>query len=373
MSDETAIPLLDLKSQYASIREELLEAARRVMDSGAFILGPEGRAFEAEFAKALGAARCAGVSSGTQALQLSLEASGVGPGDDVAVPALTFIATASAVSELGARPVFVDVEPASLTMDPADLARRLTPRTKAVVPVHLYGGAADMDPILALAREKKLGVVEDCAQAHSCRYKGRSVGTFGQFGAFSFYPSKNLGALGDAGAGASNDAVLLDTVLMLRNAGRPAGKQYEHERLGHNARLDDLQAAFLRVKLRRLEAWTEGRRRAASLYRRELAGLPLRLPPEDRDGGRHVFHLFVVQTERRDALAEHLRGAGISTGVYYPVPLHLTQAYRGLGGRPGDLPQSERASKEVLALPMYPELEAVQVERVVRAVRAFFK
>lgn len=366
------IPLMDLRTQYSQIRQELLEAASRVLDSGAYILGPEGRAFESEFAKALGLAHAAGVSSGTKALELSLEALGVGPGDEVAVPAFTFIATATAVTAKGARPVFVDVDPRSLTLDPKDLERRLTPKTKAVIPVHLYGYPADMDPILAVSKAHGVRVLEDCAQAHLAAYNGRPAGGIGDMGAFSFYPSKNLGALGDAGAVTTRSPELHDLVLMLRNCGRPPGKQYEHARLGHNSRLDDLQAAFLRVKLKRLPDWTARRRAVADLYRSKLAGLPVVLPPEEGGGTSHVYHLFIIQAPKRDELASRLQAAGIGCGVYYPRPLHLLEAFKGLGGKPGDFPQAERACSEVLALPMYPELSPDMVERVAKAIREFY-
>lgn len=366
------IPLLDLKGQHAALRAKLYQAAKRVLDSGVFILGPEGRAFEAEFARASGARFCAGVSSGTDALRLALEACGVGPGDEVAVPAFTFVATATVVTSLGAKPVFVDVREDG-TLDPEDLPRRLTPRTIAVLPVHLYGRAADMDPILALARQKGLRVVEDCAQAHLARYKGRPVGTLGEFGAFSFYPSKNLGALGDAGALTTQEETLFSSVVTLRNAGRLPGVQYDHPRVGHNCRLDELQAAFLRVKLERLAAWTAARRALANRYLQGLAGLPLGLPPAETGGDRHSWHVFTVRTPRRDELAEHLKSAGIGTAVYYPKPLHLMGAYRDLGHAEGDFPGAERAAREVLALPLYPELKPASADRVIRAVRAFFE
>ncbi|HVE15029.1 MAG TPA: DegT/DnrJ/EryC1/StrS family aminotransferase [Elusimicrobiota bacterium] len=367
-----AIPLIDLKTQYAGLREELAQAAQRVMDSGVFILGPEGRAFEAEFAAAQGVPHCAGVASGTQGLQLALEALGVGPGDEVAVPAFTFIATATAAAALGAKPVFVDVGPDTLTLDPADLERRLTPKVKAVVPVHLYGQPADMDPILAVAKRRKLRVVEDCAQSHLTRYRGKPVGALGDIGVFSFYPSKNLGALGDAGLLSTADAKLHDECVALRNVGRRPGQQYLHARLGHNGRLDELQAAFLRVKLKRLEAWTEGRRKIAAFYRKGLAGLPLGLPPAEAPGDRQVYHLFVVRTPRRDELAAHLTKAGVGNGVYYPTPLHLQPPFQHIGHKEGDFPASERACREVLALPMYPELSEERAGAVVSAVKSFF-
>lgn len=368
----SAVPLIDLKAQYAGLKDELSRAAQRVMDSGIFILGPEGRAFEAEFASAQGVPHCAGVASGTQGLQLALEAAGIGPGDEVAVPAFTFIATATAAAALGATPVFVDVDPATLTLDPRDLLKRLTPRTKAVIPVHLYGQPADMDPILSEAKGRRLRVVEDCAQAHLTLYRGRPVGALGDFGVFSFYPSKNLGALGDAGCLTTADAALHEAAVVLRNVGRRPGEQYLHTRVGHNGRLDELQAAFLRVKLKRLAEWTEARRSLAAFYRKELAGLPLTLPPLESSGDRQVYHLFVIRTEKRDALAAHLTKAGIGNGVYYPTPLHLQPAFAQLGKKAGDFPAAEKACREVLALPMYPELGTDRAAAVVKTVRSFF-
>ncbi|MBI5245383.1 MAG: DegT/DnrJ/EryC1/StrS family aminotransferase [Elusimicrobia bacterium] len=366
------IPLLDLKEQYAGLREELLEAAKRVMDSGAFINGPEGRAFEAEFASAMGAPHCAGVSNGTDAIELSLKACGVGPGHEVAVPAFTFIATASAVCSIGARPLFVDIDEKTFAIDPAALKRNLTRKTKAVIPVHLFGWPADMDAILEAARPAGLKVVEDCAQAHGALYKGRGVGGFGDAGAFSFYPTKNMGALGDAGAIVTRDAELHQAVLSLRDAGRSPGERYIHAVPGRNARLDELQAAFLRVKLKRLAEWNVARERAASVYRKELAGLPLGLPPENSGGTRHVYHLFVVRSKRRDELAARLLKADIHTALYYPVPLHRQPAFRDYGLQEGAFPVSERACREVLALPMYPELGEERARRVAGEIRRFY-
>jgi dTDP-4-amino-4,6-dideoxygalactose transaminase len=268
----------------------------------------------------------------------------------------------------------VDVEPRSLTLDPKDLERRLGPKTRAVIPVHIFGQAADMAGILKVCGAKRLKVVEDCAQAHMALYRGAGVGGLGDFGAFSFYPSKNLGALGDAGALSANDAKAFEDILLLRDVGRKPGEpRYIHARVGHNARLDELQAAFLRVKLKRLPQWTAQRRRIAEIYREGLGGLDLVLPPEHEGGTAHAYHLFTVQTPRRDALAEHLKRLGIGTAVYYSVPLHLQPAYKSLGHKEGDFPQTERASREVLSLPMYPELPEAQARRVAEEIRRFFK
>ncbi|MBI3298640.1 MAG: DegT/DnrJ/EryC1/StrS family aminotransferase [Elusimicrobia bacterium] len=372
MSAEPVVPLLDLKRQYAVLRPELQAAAQRVLDSGIFVMGPEGAAFETEFAAASGAKRAVGCSSGAQALTVALEALGVGPGDAVAVPAFTFLATAVAPIELGAAPILVDVSPDGLTMDAADLERRLTPAVKAVIPVHLYGRPADMDPILAVAKKRGLKVVEDCAQSHLGLYKGRPIGTLGDFGAFSFYPSKNLGALGDAGALTTASDELAVLAASLRNCGRGPGGHYDHPRVGHNYRLDELQAAFLRVKLARLLEWTQGRRRVADLYRAGMAGLPVGLPTADRPGDRQVYHVFSLRSDRRDALKAHLESKGVKTGVYYPDPLHTLGALRHLGHRPGDFPEAEKAAREALALPIFPEMTDAEAGRVVAAVRSFF-
>jgi dTDP-4-amino-4,6-dideoxygalactose transaminase len=370
---ETAVPLLSIKAQNESVAGEIKAAVLRVLDSGAFILGPENKAFDAEFAAALGVKHCLGVDSGTSALELALEALGVGPGDEVILPSFTFIATATAVSVLGAVPVFADVDETTLTLDPRSVERLITKKTKALIPVHLFGQPADMDALGALAKARGLGVVEDCAQAHLATYQGRTVGSIGDCGAFSFYPTKNLGAAGDAGSLAVSTDALRDRVLELRNCGRAIGSAYHHVRVGHNARLDEIQAAVLRVKLRRLPEWTAARRRIAALYRERLSDLPLTLPPAGAGGTQPVFHLFTVRTGRRDELARHLKDRGIGCGVYYPLPVHLQPAYAALGGREGQLPVSEKASREALSLPMFSELSEADAGRVCDAVRAFFK
>ncbi len=367
------IPLFDLKRQYRSIAPELRRAVLKALDSGLYILGPEGYLFEQDFARAVGAREAVGVSSGTAALRIALRSLGVGPGDEVVVPALTFAASATAVIEAGGRPAIADVDPATLTLDPESAERALTRRTRAILAVHLYGQPADMTRLRALARRRGLKLVEDCAQAHLTLYRGRPAGTLGDAAAFSFYPSKNLGAAGDAGAVTTGSARVARVCRELRHAGRPAGQAYRHARMGYNSRLDELQAAVLRVKLRRLAGWTRRRRALASLYVRELAGLPLGLPDPGADGTRHSFHLFVIRSARRDALAKHLANRGIGCGVYYPIPIHLQPAFKDLGRRAGDFPVAERACKTVLALPLYPELRDVEALRVCRAVGSFFK
>ena len=367
------IPLLSIKAQNQALLPEIKAAVNRVLESGAFILGPECRSFETEFAAMTGAAYALGVDSGTSALELALEAVGVGPGDEVIVPTYTFIATATAVSVLGATPVFADVSDDTLTLDASSVERLLTKKTKAIVPVHLFGHPADLDPLLAIAKTKHLHMVEDCAQSHLATYKGRPAGSLGEFGAYSFYPTKNLGAGGDAGALVMNDTRLRDRVIELRNCGRAIGATYDHVRVGHNCRLDELQAAVLRVKMLHLRSWTQARRRLAGLYAERLKDLPLRLPPLGASGTEPVFHLFTVRLERRDALAAHLKRHGIGCGVYYPLPVHLQPAYAALGGREGRLPVAERAGREALSLPMFPELSDADHSRVCDTVRGFFR
>ncbi|MBI5881506.1 MAG: DegT/DnrJ/EryC1/StrS family aminotransferase [Elusimicrobia bacterium] len=370
---QVKIPFFNVKRQYEGIAVELRAAVCRVLDSGAYILGPEGKAFEAEFGRLMGSRRAIGVSSGTAALRLALKALGAGPGDDVVLPAMTFIATATAVSEVGARPVLADVDHATMTMGAEQVRAALTRKTKAVIPVHLYGGVADMDPLMKLAKAKGLAVIEDCCQAHLAAYEGRCVGTIGDFGAFSFYPTKNLGAAGDAGALTTQDAALAEAVLRLRNVGRPPGDNSRHEIVGYNSRLDEIQAAVLRIKLRHLERWVERRRAIASLYAKGLSGLPLTLPDPGTGRTRHAFNLFVVRTPDRDPLMRYLADRGIGTGVYYPLPLHLIPAYRDLGYKEGAFPEAERTVRTGLALPVYPELTDEEAGMVCKAVRSFFK
>ena len=367
----SAIPLVDLVAQHGPLEEELVGALRHVLQTGAFVGGSEVTAFESEFAAFVGAPGCVGVSSGTDALRFAYLALGVRPGDEVITVPHTFIATTEALSQAGATIRFVDVDEATLTLDPAALAAALTPRTVGVVPVHLYGQPADMDRISAVAAGRGLWVVEDAAQAHGAAYKGRSCGTLGDVAAFSFYPGKNLGACGEAGAVVGKDAGLLDVVRRLRDHGQ--ARKYYHDLEGYNGRLDAIQAAFLRIKLRHLSRWTEGRRRVAALYRAALAdvGGDLVLPVE-APYATHVYHLFVVRAARRDALQAHLAARGIATGLHYPVPLHLQPAYRHLHLGRGAFPVAERAAETILSLPMYPELTESQVARVADAIREFY-
>ena len=362
------VPLLDLKAQYQSLKSALDDAAIRVLESGRYVLGPEVSAFEEEFASTCGSRHAVGVSSGTSALHLALLALGVGPGDEVVTTPFTFVSTVAAVLYTGARPVLVDVEPETLTLDPERLERAMTPRTRAVLPVHLHGQPADMGPILEIAEGRGVPVVEDAAQSHAAEYCGRRAGSLGALGCFSFYPGKNLGAAGEGGLVTTNDDALAKKVRMLRDWG--CEHKYEHLLQGFNYRLEELQAAILRVKLTRLESWTEARRSHAALYRRLLAGGPPHLPVE-APGRRHVFHVFAIRHPDRDGLARALEAAGIGTGIHYPIPVHLQPAYRELGYGTGDFPVAEQAAREVLSLPLYPEMTVEQVQEVAERVNAF--
>ncbi len=359
------IPFVDLKAGVAALRGELDVAIGRVVDSGWFILGPEVEAFELELATAFEAREAVAVANGTEALQLALVALGVGPGDEVVTSSLSAAFTGLAIVSAGARPVFVDVDPETLNLDPDAVAHALTSRTRAILPVHLYGQPADLDPILASARARAIPVVEDACQAHGALYKGRPAGTLGTCGALSFYPTKNLGALGDGGALLVGDAELAARLRRLRNGGQ--SDRYRHDEPGINSRLDELQAAILRVGLKHLPRRTERRRELARFYRRELAKAGVGLLGE-RDDARGVHHLFVVRHPRREALMAALRERGIGTLIHYPIPLHLQPAFASLGGKPGELPVVEKAAGEILSLPLYPELTDGQAETVVGAV-----
>ena len=365
----TAIPLVDLKAAYHRLQAEIDAAVARVLAGGWYILGPEVRAFESEFAAYLGVEHAVGVASGTDAVLLALRALGVGPGDEVITVAHTAVATVTAIELCGATPRLVDIDPVTYTLDPTHLAAAITPRTRAIVPVHLYGAPADLDAILAVARAHGLLVVEDCAQAHGARTRGRAVGTLGDAAAFSFYPTKNLGALGDGGAVATNRPEVAERLRLLRQYGWR--ERYVSDVAGTNSRLDELQAAILRVRLGHLEAENEARRRLAARYDAALAGLPIALPAA-RPADCPVYHLYVIRAAARDALAEHLRARGIGTGVHYPVPVHRQPAYAHLGYGPGSLPATEAAAAEVLSLPMYPDLTEGAVDTVAAAIRAYY-
>jgi len=373
MSDKpTGVPLLDLQAQYRPLRAEILAAIERVCDSQRFIMGPEITALENEMASMLGIRHAIAVSSGTDALLLALMALDIKPGDEVITPTYSFFATAGAVARLGARPVLVDVEDTTFNLNPASLPAAITPRTKAIIPVHLFGQSAEMDPILDVARRAGVPVVEDAAQAIGASYKSRPVGGLGTFGCFSFFPSKNLGAFGDAGLLTTNDDGLAQKARLLRTHGMEP--RYYHHLVGANFRMDALQAAILRVKAPHLAAWTERRRDNANRYRAlfRSAGVldRLTLPVEGPDRF-HIYNQFVIRTADRDALKHHLESAGIGTEIYYPVPFHLQPCFAYLGYRAGDLPAAERAAKESLAIPIYSELTAAQQQTVVGAVAEF--
>jgi dTDP-4-amino-4,6-dideoxygalactose transaminase len=365
------VPQLDLAAQYAAIGGEIRTAVERVMASQQFVLGREGAAFEQEIAKLCGVAHGIGVASGTEALILALRACSVQAGDEVVLPAFTFVATGSAVSALGAKPVFADIRPETYNVDPAEFERRVTPRTRAVVVVHLYGLPADMDPILAFAKSRKLPVIEDNAQAIGASYKGIRTGSLGDAACFSFYPTKNLGAYGDAGLVATNSAELAERIRTLRNHGQ-TGKYLSSEP-GWNSRLDEIQAAILRVKLRHLSNWQRARQANAVEYTRLLNQIPGVMPPVVPEGFEHVFHQYTIRIERRDALQQFLSERKIGSTVYYPHPLHLQPLYASLGHKAGDFPHAERAALEVLSLPMYPELRKEQIATVVEAIADFMK
>jgi dTDP-4-amino-4,6-dideoxygalactose transaminase len=360
------VPFLDFRAHVAALRGELDLAIARVLDSGWFILGPEGEALERELAEVLEARECVAVANGTEALQLALEALGVGAGHEVVTSPLSAAFTVLAILRTGARPVFADLDPATLNVAPEAVARALTPRTRALMPVHLYGHPADLDPLLDLARGRGLPLVEDACQAHGALYKGRPVGALSGVGALSFYPTKNLGALGDGGAVLAQDAQLAARLRRLRNGGQT--DRYRHEEAGINSRLDEIQAAILRTGLRHLGAWTDRRRALAALYMRELEGVGLGLPRE-QPYARAVYHLFVVRHRRRDALAAALKERGVGTLVHYPIPLHLQPAFGSLGGKRGDFPVAEQAAQEVLSLPLYPEMTDAHARAVAAAVR----
>ena len=365
------VPQLDLAAQYASIGAEIRTAVERVMASQLFVLGREGAALEDEIAKLSAVSHGVGLASGTDALILSLRACGVQAGDEVLLPPFTFVATGSAVSALGAKPVFADIRPDTYNIDPSELERRVTPRTRAIVVVHLYGLAADMDPIMAFAKAHKLPVIEDNAQAIGGAYRGHPTGSIGDVACISFYPTKNLGAYGDAGIVVTNSPKIAERIRTLRNHGQ-TGKYLSSEP-GWNSRLDEIQAAILRVKLRHLSDWQRARQSNAAEYTRLLNQIPGVMPPITQEGFEHVYHQYTIRVERRDALQQFLSAREIGSTVYYPYPLHLQPLYASLGHKPGDFPHAERAAQEVLSLPMYPELRKEQVARVVDAIAEFLK
>ncbi len=360
------IPFLDLKAQHRALRAELLEAAARVIDSCQFALGNEVAAFEEEFAAYSGAKFAAGVNTGTSALHLALLAGGVGPGHEVITVSHTFMATVSAIRYAGAKPVLVDIDPVSYTMDPKLVEGAITAHTKAILPVHLYGQPADLDPLLAIAKKHGLLVIEDACQAHGAEYKGRRVGSIGHMAAFSFYPGKNLGACGEGGAFVTNDPEYIKKVRMLRDWGQE--KRYHHVLEGYNYRMDNIQGAFLRIKLKHLPAWTEARRAHATLYRELFSGSGVRFPAE-MPYAKHVYHLYALMAGNRDALHKILGDKGIATGFHYPIPVHLQTCFAHLGYKLGDFPHTEKAAAEEISLPLFAELTNDQIQEIVAATK----
>jgi dTDP-4-amino-4,6-dideoxygalactose transaminase len=359
---ERPIPALDLMAQYKSIESEIKAALFEVLESQHFILGPNVKALEEEVSRYCERSFGVGVASGTDALILALRAAGIGPGDEVIVPSFSFIATADSVSLLGAVPVFVDIDAESFCIQPAEIEEKITPRTKAIIPVHIYGHAAEMDAIMMLAREHKLLVIEDNAQAIGATYKGKRTTSFGDIGCLSFFPSKNLGGFGDGGMIVTNSEKIVKHLKSLRAHG--ATKKYYTEEQGWNSRLDEIQAAILRVKLRHLDNWSEGRRNRAAQYDRLLAGIKGVVVPRVREDCQHVYHQYTVRVAKRDKVQKMLADMGIASTVYYPTPIHLQPIYADLGYKAGDLPKTEKAAQEVLSLPIYPELTDAQLEQV---------
>lgn len=357
------IPMVDLRGQYLALREEIDRGIAALLDTTQFILGPNGKAFEEEVAAYLGVRHAVGVASGTDALHLALRAAGIGPGDEVITPAFTFIATAEAISYVGAKPVFVDIDPRTFNVDPARIEAAVTDRTRAVLPVHLFGQPADLEPILDLCRSCGLKLIEDCAQAFGAEYGGKKVGTWGEFGCFSFFPSKNLGCYGDGGMIVTNDDALAEEVRVLRNHG--SRERYHHSVIGYNSRLDEMQAVVLRAKLKHIDSYNARRRKNAQLYTRSLEDAGI-VPPQEDGKGLHVYHQYTILSERRDAIQNALAQEGIASAIYYPIPLHRQEVYRtecaGVS-----LPVTERYARQVLSLPMYPELTEAQIERVCQA------
>jgi dTDP-4-amino-4,6-dideoxygalactose transaminase len=360
------IPLVDLAAQFQPIRDEVMEAIAQVLDSMHLFLGPQLHAFEEEYAAYCRADYCVGVGNGTDALHLALRAAGIGPGDEVVTVAHTFFATAEAIIMAGATPVFVDVDPATYLMDVSLVEQRVTPRTRAILPVHLYGQMVDMDPLMDIARRHNLVVIEDAAEAHGADYKGRRAGSIGHLACFSFYYSKNLGAYGEAGAVTTSDADLFRRLILLRDHG--SEQRYHHLVYGFNSRMDEIQAAILRVKLQYLDEWNARRREHADTYARLLANSQVGLPCVAPDRS-HIWYVYVIRAAARDALQQRLAQHGIGSGIHFPIPVHLQPATRQLGYAEGDLPHTERVAGEVLSIPMYPELNAAQLEYVATALR----
>jgi len=368
MSDP--VPYFDLPAQLRGIRQEIDAAVARTIDKGSFCLGPDVAQFEKDFARYCGAEHCVGLNSGTSALHIAMLLLGIRPGDEVVTTPMTFVATSWAISYVGARPVYVDIDDATFNLDPKLVERAITSRTKAILPVHLYGQPFDIDPILEICRKHKLALVEDAAQAHGAKYKGKTIGTFGQVSSFSFYPGKNLGACGEGGALVTNNAAYAARARSLREHG--SSVRYYHDEVGFNYRMEGLQGATLAVKLKHLPAWTKKRRTIAHTYHDLLADTPLQLPREAAYA-ESVYHLYVVRHARRDELKKHLEANGVGCALHYPVPLHLQKCYANLGHKAGDFQVTEKAARECLSLPIYPELTDKQIQRVADVIKDFFK
>jgi dTDP-4-amino-4,6-dideoxygalactose transaminase len=364
------IPFVDLKAQYLGIKDEINAAIQNILDTCQFTLGAEVAAFEKEFAGYSGGQQGIAVNTGTSALHLSLLAAGIGPGDEVITVPFTFVATVASIYYSGAKTVFVDIDPQTYTMDVNAIEAAITKNTKAIIPVHLYGQPADMDPILELAKKYNLVVIEDAAQAHRAEYKGRRVGSIGDMGCFSFYPGKNLGAYGEGGMVVTNNPDYAHTIRMLRDWG--AEKKYHHVLKGYNFRMEGIQGAVLRVKLKYLDGWTEGRRTAAANYNELLADSGVTTPKE-MPYSHHVYHVYAIRTQHRSEWQEELNAKGIQSGIHYPIPVHLLPAYSDLGYKQGDFPHAEKAANEVLSLPMFPELTRSQCEEVCSAINSLAK
>lgn len=367
------IPLFNLKQQHESIKEDLNKAALDALNSMQWLLGPKTKEFEADFAKLIGAKHCVACSSGASAIQIALMAAGVGRGDEVITTPFTFVATTTSVTLTGADFVFADIDPATYNLDPKDIERKITKKTKAILPVHLYGYPANMAEIMAIAKKHNIKVIEDCAQSHLAMFNGVNTGTIGDAGAFSFYPSKNLGACGDAGAITTNNADIMAACESIRHSGRSAGKVYEYDREGSTLRCDEIQAAILGVKLKHLAKWTELRRAAAKLYRQGLAGVKeITLPPVETDGTTQSYYVFTLRAKNRDGLSAHLKANNIGNAVYYPVPLYKQPCYAHLKINPADFPHTEKAALEVLSIPMYPEISAEDIKIVCDVIKQFY-
>jgi dTDP-4-amino-4,6-dideoxygalactose transaminase len=364
------IPYLDLPAQIRSIRKDLDIVIARTLDNCSFCLGPDVVQFEKDFAKFVGAEHCVAYNSGTSALHIALMLLGVGQGDEVITTPMTFVATSWAISYVNAKPVYVDIEDATFNLDPKKIEAAITPRTKAIMPVHLYGHPFDLDPILQIARKHKLPLVEDAAQAHGAKYNGRMIGTFGEISCFSFYPGKNLGAAGEGGALVTNNAAFAARARSLREHGSTV--RYYHDEVGFNYRMEGIQGAVLGVKLKHLAKWTDERRRVAHRYHELLADTPLQLPRE-ASNSESAYHLYVVRHPRRDELKKHLEANSVGCALHYPLPLHLQKCYASLGYKAGDFPVSEKAARECLSLPIFPELTDKQIQRVAEVIKDFFR